>query len=72
MTKVKLIRGIIRDEYLNRVVRCNACKWPFYSMEEWDDRHECTGDDSVYHAYCCPVCNQDDTPDCHSDAEGGL
>ena len=71
MTKVRLIRGIIRDEYLNRVVRCDACKWPFYSMDEWDDRHECDPD-KVYHADCCPVCNQDTSPDCTSDADGGL
>ena len=70
MTKVRLIRGLIRDEYSNRVVRCDWCNRPF-SVDEWDERHECH-EHMVYHADCCPVCNQDDTPDCHSDAEGGL
>ena len=61
---------IVRDEFNGRILTCDACGLPFFP-NEWYDRHECDPD-KVYHEECCPVCNQDDTPDCHSDVEGGL
>ena len=70
MTKIIKNKRIVRDEYDGHVIRCDWCNCPF-SVDEWYDRHECDPD-KVYHADCCPVCNQDDTPDCHSDADGGL
>ena len=63
--------AIVRDVYDGHILTCDACGLPFFPGE-WYDRHECTNDPCVYHAYCCPVCNQDDTPDCHSDADRGL
>ena len=61
---------IVRDEYDGHILTCDACGLPFFPGE-WYGRHEC-GPDKVYHAYCCPVCNQDNTPDCTSDADRGL
>ena len=61
---------IVRDVYDGHILTCDACGLPFFP-NEWYDRHECDPD-KVYHADCCPVCNQDDTPDCISDADGGL
>ena len=61
---------IVRDVYDGHILTCDACGLPFFP-NEWYDRHECDPD-KVYHKECCPVCNQDTSPDCHSDAEGGL
>ena len=70
----KIISGdeytIVRDVYDGHILTCDACGLPFFP-NEWYRRHEC-GPDKVYHEECCPVCNQDTSPDCHSDAEGGL
>ena len=70
----KIISGdeytIVRDEFNGRIPTCDACGLPFFP-DEWYDRHECDPD-KIYHADCCPVCNQDTSPDCHSDADGGL
>ena len=70
----KIISGdectIVRDIYDGHILTCDACGLPFFP-NEWYRRHECDPD-KVYHEECCPVCNQDDTPDCHSDADGGL
>jgi len=70
----KIISGdeytIVRDVYDGHILTCDACGLPFFP-NEWYRRHECDPD-KVYHEECCPVCNQDTSPDCHSDAEGGL
>ena len=67
MTKTIKHKGIMRDEYDGHILTCDACGLPFF-QDEWDDRHECTNDPCVYHAYCCPVCN----PNRVNDIEMGL
>lgn len=69
----KIINGdeytIVRDVYDGHILTCDACGLPFFP-NEWYGRHECS--DKVYHADCCPVCNQDTSPDYTIDSVGGL
>jgi len=70
----KIISGdeytIVRGVYDGHILTCDACGLPF-SPNEWYRRHECDPD-KVYHEECCPVCNQDTSPDYTIDSVGGL
>ena len=61
---------IVRDVYDGHILTCDACGLPFFP-NEWYRRHECDPD-KVYHEECCPVCNQDTSPDYTIDSVGGL
>lgn len=70
MTKIIKNKRIVRDEYDGHIIMRDGCGLPFFAYE-WDERCECNPD-KVYHPGCCPVCNQDTSPDYTIDSVGGL